>query len=67
MNKEKLTYTMAEVSQLLSLGRNRTYELLKRPDFPAIWVSPRRVVVPISALESWLDSQIEKERCNDAH
>ena len=37
-NKEKLTYTVAEMAQVLNIGRNKAYELVKTEGFPAIYI-----------------------------
>ena len=57
MSKQKLTYTIREVAGLLGISVNSAYELAHRDDFPAIRVSERRIVVPCSALETWLEEK----------
>lgn len=53
---EKLTLTPAEVAVRLGIGRNAAYNLIHREDFPALRVG-KRWVVPVSALERWLENQ----------
>ncbi len=57
MSKQKLVYTIREVAGLLGISVNSAYELSRRNDFPAIRVSERRIVVPCSALEAWLEEK----------
>lgn len=57
MRDQKLVYTVKEVAKLLGISVNSAYELMHRDDFPAIRVSERRIIVPCSALEAWLDNQ----------
>ena len=45
------------LQQYLGIGRNATYNLLHTKGFPAIWISERRIIVPVDALEKWLEQQ----------
>jgi excisionase family DNA binding protein len=49
----KLTYSVEEAAQALSLGRNTVYEAVRCGQIPAIRVG-RRVLIPAAALERWL-------------
>ncbi len=51
---EKLTYTVAEAAEALGVSLPVAYELCSREDFPAVRVSPKRIVVPVDALHAWL-------------
>jgi excisionase family DNA binding protein len=57
MNNSKLTYSVPELAELLNIGRNAAYDLANREDFPAIRISPRRIIVPADRLEAWLAQQ----------
>jgi excisionase family DNA binding protein len=48
--------TLAEVQQILRIGRSKVYELAHRKDFPAIKID-RSIRVPRAALEQWLLNQ----------
>lgn len=52
----KLCISVPEAARLLGLGRNSVYEAVRRGEVPAVRVG-RRLVVPIRALEEWLESQ----------
>lgn len=54
---DKLTYTVAEAAQALGVSRPVVYELCNRADFPSIRVSAKRIVIPIDALEVWLQEK----------
>ena len=60
-NKNSTTSEMAidvaELAKRLGINLNSAYALTKRPDFPAVRVSPRRIVIPIAGLEKWLNEQ----------
>ncbi len=43
-----------EVAKKLRVNLNTVYLLCRRPDFPAVRISPRRIVVPADALHEWM-------------
>lgn len=49
-----IVYTVDELSHALSLGKNSTYELVNRPDFPKIRVG-RKYLIPKAPLDKWLE------------
>lgn len=53
---EPAVFSIPEVAALLGINHIAAYELAKKPDFPALKISPRRIVVPKSAFYRWLDS-----------
>ncbi len=55
MEKQKLTYTVLEMAEVLGISRPTAYELVKRKGFPAIRISDRRIVIPVDALNKWLN------------
>ena len=55
MEKEKLTYTVHEMADVLGVSRGVAYELTKQKGFPAIRISERRIVIPVDALNKWLN------------
>jgi excisionase family DNA binding protein len=57
---EPLLVTPRELSRLLKLGRNKTYELLASGAIPVIRFG-RAIRIPRSAVERWLAEQ-SKER-----
>ena len=59
---ERLTVTIPEVAKLLGIHKQAAYELAKKPGFPAIRVTERRIIVPVDKLHEWLD----KEACGDS-
>lgn len=50
---EKLTVSVKELAEMLSIGKNHAYELVKIEDFPSIKFG-KRIVIPIDALKEWL-------------
>jgi len=58
---EKLAYSVVEMAEVLSIGRNTAYELVNRDDFPALKIGERRIIIPINALKAWLDEQGGRE------
>lgn len=57
----RLALKPVEVAQLLGIGRNATYSLCHRADFPAIRVGAS-LIIPVDALRRWLDDQAEQGR-----
>ncbi len=53
----KTTYNVREVADILGICLPAVYELCNREDFPAIRVTPRRIIVPVDGLQRWLEEQ----------
>ena len=53
----RVVYPVPEVAALLGINLPKAYELARQEGFPAIRISPRRIVIPKAAFERWLDSQ----------
>ena len=53
-NEKKLVYTVDEMRKALGISKPTAYALVRRPDFPAIRISERRIVVPCAASEEYL-------------
>ena len=56
METEKLTMSVKELAACMGISRAKAYELVRRRDFPAVWIG-RRVVVPVDSFRRWLDCQ----------
>lgn len=54
---EQKTMSVQEVANALGISRTTAYEVVNRADFPAIRVSPRRIVVPVSEFNEWLKKE----------
>ena len=57
---EKLTLTVADLQQVLGIGRRHAYELVNRSDFPTIRLG-RKILIPRAAFMRWLEAQTNKE------
>ena len=53
----KTTYNVKEVATLLNICLPAAYDLCNREDFPAIRVTPRRIIIPADGLQRWLEEQ----------
>lgn len=51
---EKMVYTAKEAAAVLGVALATVRDLCRQPDFPAIRVSPRRIVIPVDGLKAWL-------------
>lgn len=58
---EKLTYTVDELAQALSIGRNQAYNLCHEQGFPSIRIG-KRLVIPVDSLREWLKEQGTEQR-----
>lgn len=52
---EKLVYSIKETAWMLGIAESAVRALCHREDFPAIRVSPRRIVIPAQGLQEWLN------------
>lgn len=56
---EKLTYSVAEAAAVLGVSKTKMYQVIKIKGFPVIVIGNRRLI-PIKALERWVDDQAQK-------
>jgi excisionase family DNA binding protein len=54
---DRLTVTVEEAGVLLGISRSLAYELVRRHELPSLRLG-RRIVVPVRALEAFLDSAV---------
>ncbi len=50
-----------EAAATLGIGRDATYRLIREGRLPAIAVG-RRILIPVSALASWVERELESTR-----
>jgi len=62
MENTKLTVTVNEMAKMLGVSRPVAYDLTKKPGFPAIRISDRRIVIPVEALNKWLNESAYHSR-----
>lgn len=48
--------------EYLGIGRNNAQALMRKQGFPSVQITPRRRIVPIIALERWLEEQANTEK-----
>lgn len=53
-DKEKMTYTVTEMAQVLKIGKNKAYELVKTEGFPVVYIGST-IRIPIKVLNRWLN------------
>lgn len=53
---EKLTFSVDEMAAAVGISRPKAYELVNSEGFPIIRVG-RRIRIPVSAFQRWLDVQ----------
>ncbi len=57
---DKLAITVKEMAGLLGLSEPKAYELVHIEGFPMIQLG-RKIIIPVSALERWLEENSGKE------
>ena len=62
MENTKLTVTVDEMAKMLGISRPVAYDLTKKEGFPAIRISDRRIVIPVEALNKWLNETANHAR-----
>lgn len=53
---EKMALSLKEAAEMMGVSLSTVRKLCAETDFPAIRVSPRRIVVPVDALKAWLNA-----------
>lgn len=56
----KVVYNVPELAEILDVSLSCAYELCRKPDFPAIRVSERRIVIPVDGLKDWMQRNAGK-------
>ena len=54
---QKRAMDVDELAEALGISKPTAYELCNREDFPAIRVTPRRIIIPVDGLQRWLEEQ----------
>jgi excisionase family DNA binding protein len=52
---EKAAVNVHELAEMLGISIPSAYDLVKRDGFPAIRVTERRIIIPVEALNRWLN------------
>lgn len=56
-HNSKICYDIEDLYNLLPLGKNRIYSLVKSHGFPSIQIG-KKFLIPKHAFEKWLEEQI---------
>lgn len=54
---QKRAIDVDELAEALGISKPTAYELCNREDFPAIRITPRRIIIPVDGLQRWLEEQ----------
>ena len=66
-NEFPIMLSVAQVAEILQMGKWTAYNLVHRKDFPAIRIGQHKIRVNKEALKHWIDNQkgtIENEQCS---
>ena len=58
-NVESLTYSIPQAAKVIGVSTRTMYTLANRKDFPAIRITPNRIIVSRAGLEAWVQKQID--------
>ena len=64
MEIKKSVYNAKDVATVLDISIPGAYVLMGRSDFPSLRIGERRIIVPISAFEKWLDAQAGQKQAS---
>ena len=56
-----LMLSVAQVSEVLGIGRTNAYELVKEKDFPSLKIGSR-IVIPRDKLIQWIEEKVSEKR-----
>ncbi|MFC1902350.1 helix-turn-helix domain-containing protein [Chloroflexota bacterium] len=62
MAMEKLAVSVVEAARLISVSKSTAYALIEQGHLPAVRVGEKRLIVPVKALEAWLEKQSEAQQ-----
>ena len=54
-----LIMTVDELQDVLGINHNGVYELVRKPGFPAVRVSKKRIIIPRDRFLQWLDNSAD--------
>lgn len=55
-----LFISINKVAEIMGVSKSTAFNLAKNPDFPAIRVGTKRIVVPYEKFQEWINRQVEK-------
>jgi excisionase family DNA binding protein len=58
VNNKRICYTVSELAEILPLGKNSLYRLVKSKDFPKITVG-KKILIPVAGLAKWMEANTE--------
>lgn len=64
MNNIKTTFTVEEVRQILKIGKNTAYSLVKEDGFPTIRIG-KQIRIPCDDFNEWVNKMLLKNESKD--
>jgi len=52
--EKKTCINVEEMAKRLGISRTNAYALCQRKGFPVIRITPKRIIIPVDALDEWL-------------
>lgn len=54
-NKQKMFISVEEMAQQMDIALVNAYALCRKEGFPAVRITPRRIIIPVEALKQWME------------
>lgn len=61
MIQNKLTVSVAEMADLLSVSKPTAYQIIRRDDFTGAFKVGTKTLVSVKCIQEWIDKQTEAE------
>lgn len=58
---EKDAYNVKVVAKRLNVAEATVRRLIREGDIPSIRISPRRIIIPATAFEEWLNARAKRD------
>ena len=57
--KEKLVYSVEELTNVLNISKSTAYQLVRSSNFPKIKIG-KRILIPANKLKEWISEQVSE-------
>ena len=56
---ERLAVSVTEAAKALGISKSTAYSLVEQKILPCVRIGEKRIIIPVKALEEWLQAQSE--------
>lgn len=54
-----MAVSVTEAAGMVGISKSTAYSLVERGELPAVRITEKRLIIPVKALEEWLNKKIE--------